>query len=215
MSAAPGSPKQARAPSGGSEPHAVGSVGASATRFVITDTPLAGLRRIERLPLGDARGFLARLFCAEELAAAGWHQPIAQINHTHTEAAGTVRGLHYQLPPHAEMKLVSCLRGVVWDVAVDLRAGSPTFLQWHAELLSAENHRALLIPEGFAHGFQTQTNDVEMLYCHSNFYAPDHEAGLHPADPRLAVAWPLPVLGLSPRDAGRPMIDAQFEGVRL
>ena len=184
-------------------------------RFVITDTPLAGLKRIERLPMGDARGFLARLFCAEELAAAGWHRPIAQINHTLTEARGTVRGLHYQLPPHAEMKLVSCLRGAVWDVAVDLRAGSPTYLAWHAELLSADNHHALLIPEGFAHGFQTQTPDVEMLYCHSSFYAPAHEAGLNPLDPCVAVTWPLPVQGLSPRDAGHMMIDAKFEGVRL
>jgi dTDP-4-dehydrorhamnose 3,5-epimerase len=185
------------------------------SRFIVTDTPLAGLKCIERLPLGDARGFLARLFCAEELVAAGWRGPIAQINHTFTEARGTVRGLHYQLPPHAEMKLVSCLRGAVWDVAVDLRAGSPTFLQWHAEHLSADNHRALLIPEGFAHGFQTQTPDAEMLYCHSNFYAPAHEAGLHPQDPRIAVAWPLPVQGLSPRDAGHAMTTTEFEGVRL
>ena len=184
-------------------------------RFVITETPLAGLKRIERLPLGDARGFLARLFCAEELSAAGWHGPIAQINHTLTETPGTVRGLHYQLPPHAEMKLVSCLRGAVWDVAVDLRAGSPTYLAWHAELLSADNHRALLIPEGFAHGFQTQTPNAEMLYCHSSFYAPAFEAGLNPLDPRLAVTWPLLVQGLSPRDAGHMMIDAKFEGVRL
>ncbi|APW36636.1 dTDP-4-dehydrorhamnose 3,5-epimerase [Rhodoferax koreense] len=185
------------------------------TRFTISDTPRIGLKLIERHPLGDARGFLSRLFCAEELSAAGWRVPIAQINHTFTAARGTVRGLHYQLPPHAEMKLVSCLRGAVWDVAVDLRAGSPTYLQWHAEILSAENHRALLIPEGFAHGFQTQSDDVEMLYCHSSFYAPAAEAGLNPQDPRVAVAWPLAVQGLSPRDAGHPMIDAQFEGVRL
>lgn len=185
------------------------------TRFTITATPLAGLKRIERHPLGDARGNLTRLFCAEELAAAGWHAPMAQINHTFTAVRGTVRGLHYQLPPHAEMKLVSCLRGAVWDVAVDLRAGSPTYLQWHAEILSAENHRALLIPEGFAHGFQTQTGDVEMLYCHSDFYTPAAEAGLNPQDPRVAVAWPLAVQGMSPRDAAHPMIDAEFEGVRL
>lgn len=185
------------------------------SRFTVIDTPLDGLKRIQRHPLGDARGFLSRLFCAEELAAAGWHKPIAQINHTFTAARGTVRGLHYQLPPHAEMKLVSCLRGTVWDVAVDLRAGSPTYLQWHAEILSADNHVALLIPEGFAHGFQTHSDDVEMLYCHSSFYAPAAEAGLNPQDPRIAVAWPLPVHGLSPRDAGHPMIDTQFEGVRL
>ena len=107
--------------------------------------------------MGDARGFLSRLFCAEELRAAGWTGPIAQINHTHTARKGTVRGMHFQYPPHAEMKLVSCLRGEVWDVAVDIRAGSQTFLRWHAEILSADNGRALLIPQGFAHGFQALT----------------------------------------------------------
>ena len=123
-------------------------------RLAIADLPLAGLKRIERQRLGDARGFLSRLFCAEELAAAGWSKPIAQINQTFTAKRGTVRGLHFQYPPHAEMKLVSCLRGEVWDVAVDVRAGSKTFLRWHAERLSADNGCALLIPEGFAHGFQ-------------------------------------------------------------
>ena len=184
------------------------------TRFLVTDTPLAGLKRIQRQPLGDARGFLSRVFCAQQLAEAGWQLPIAQINHTYTAEAGTVRGLHYQQAPHAEMKLVSCLRGQVWDVALDLRAGSPTYLQWHAEMLSAENNAALLIPEGFAHGFQTLSADVEMLYLHSAVYAPDAECGLQAQDPRLGIGWPLPVRGLSPRDAGHPMIDQQFEGVR-
>lgn len=185
------------------------------SRFDVVPTSLGGLLRVQRHKLGDARGFLSRLFCADELAAAGWHKPIAQINHTFTAQAGTVRGMHYQLPPHAEAKLVSCLRGEVWDVAVDLRAGSPTFLQWHAEVLSAENGCALLIPEGFAHGFQTLSGDVEMLYCHSNPYAPGSEAGLHPQDPRLALAWPLPMTQLSPRDNGHPMLNHTFEGVRL
>jgi dTDP-4-dehydrorhamnose 3,5-epimerase len=185
------------------------------SRFEIVPTPLAGLMRIERQRLGDARGFLSRLFCADELAGAGWRKPIAQINHTFTGEAGTVRGMHYQTPPHAEAKLVSCLRGEVWDVAVDLRAGSPTFLQWHAEVLSAENGRALLIPEGFAHGFQTLSPDVEMLYCHSNPYVPGAEAGLSPQDPRLALAWPLPIKQLSPRDSGHPLLTTTFEGVRL
>ena len=124
-------------------------------RFRIQSTPLSGLQVITRQMLGDHRGFLSRLFCADELAQAGWTKPIAQINHTYTAKKGTVRGMHFQHPPHAEMKLVSCIRGEVWDVAVDLRANSPTFLHWHAEVLSADNHKALLIPEGFAHGFQT------------------------------------------------------------
>jgi dTDP-4-dehydrorhamnose 3,5-epimerase len=185
------------------------------SRLTITPTSIAGLHVVRRQPLGDARGSLARVFCQDELAAAGWSRPIAQINHTVTLARGTVRGLHYQRPPHAEMKLVSCLRGEVWDVAVDLRAGSPTFLMWHAERLSAENGRALLIPEGCAHGFQALDDHAELLYCHSAPYVSESEAGVHPQDPRLAVAWPLPVAGLSPRDAGHAGLGADFQGVRL
>ena len=184
-------------------------------RLAIADLPLAGLKRVERQRLGDARGFLSRLFCAEELAAAGWVKPVAQINQTVTAKRGTVRGLHFQNSPHAEMKLVSCLRGEVWDVAVDIRAGSKTFLHWHAERLSADNGRALLIPEGFAHGLQTLTDDVELLYCHSAAYNADSEAGLNPNDARLAIAWPLPIAELSARDARHPMLDDRFAGVAL
>jgi len=185
------------------------------SRFTITDLSLAGLKRVERQRLGDSRGFLSRLFCAEQLATAGWLQPIAQINHTYTGRCGTVRGMHFQRPPHAEMKLVTCVQGEVWDVAVDLRAGSPTFLRWHAERLSADNGRALLIPEGFAHGFQTLTDGVELLYCHSAAYAPDAEGGIHPQDERLGVTWPLAITELSARDAAHPMLEAGFEGVAL
>lgn len=185
------------------------------SRFTVTDTSLAGLKRVERQPLGDSRGFFARLFCTEELAAAGWHRPIEQINHTATQKSGTIRGMHFQYPPHAEMKLVTCLRGAVWDVAVDLRVGSPTFLQWHAEELSAVNCRALLIPEGFAHGFQTLADDCELVYLHSAAHHPAAESGLNPRDPALAIAWPRAIGDMSARDADRPLIDAQFEGIVL
>ncbi len=184
-------------------------------RLAIVDLPLAGLKRIERHRVGDARGSLTRLFCAEELAAAGWNDPIAQINHTVTTQRGTVRGLHYQAPPHAEMKLVSCLRGEVWDVAVDIRAGSKTFLQWHAERLSADNGCALLIPRGFAHGFQALTGDAELLYCHCAPYNAEAEGALNVKDPRLAIAWPLEIAALSPRDARHPMLSESFAGVTL
>ncbi len=177
------------------------------SRFDISDLPLPGLKLIQRKPLGDARGFLARLFCAQELAPAGWTSAIVQINHTHTARSGTVRGMHYQKPPHAEMKLVSCLQGKIWDVAVDLRKGSPTFLQWHAEELSADNHRALLIPEGFAHGFQTLSDDVHLIYCHSEAYHPASEEGLNALDPRLGIAWPLTIIELSDRDSTHQYID--------
>lgn len=185
------------------------------SRFTITDTSLSGLKVIERQCLGDARGFLSRLFCSDELTAAGWIKPIAQINQTYTAKAGTIRGMHFQYPPHAEMKLVSCLRGAVFDVAVDLRAGSPTFLKWYGVRLSAENRCALLIPEGFAHGFQTLTDDVVLLYCHSVPYEPSAEAGLHPHDPVPAIPWPLPVTELSARDGRHPLVSAAFKGIAL
>lgn len=185
------------------------------SRFTVTDLSLPGLKLLERQRIGDARGFLSRLFCAEELAAAGWHKPIAQINHTLTAKRGTVRGMHFQHPPHTELKLVSCIRGEVWDVAVDVRADSTTFLQWHAEGLSAQNGRAILIPKGFAHGFQAMTDDVELLYCHSEAYAAVADAGLNPQDARLNIAWPLHITDISPKDASRPMIATGFEGVLL
>jgi dTDP-4-dehydrorhamnose 3,5-epimerase len=184
-------------------------------RFACTALPLSGLVRVQRQPLLDARGLFERMFCAEELAAAGWTQPIAQINRSITRQRGSVRGLHYQRPPHAEMKLVSCLHGEVWDVAVDLRAGSPTFLQWHAERLSPDNACALLIPPGFAHGFQALSDDAELLYLHSTAYAPGAEAGLNPLDPLLALPWPLPVADMSDRDRSHARLTDLFEGVRL
>lgn len=185
------------------------------SRFSVTALPLAGLKLVERKRLGDERGFLARLFCAEELAVAGWKQPIAQVNHTYTAKLGTVRGMHFQRPPCAEMKLVSCIRGEVWDVAVDLRADSPTFLHWHAERLSADNSRALLIPEGFAHGFQALSDACELLYLHSAAYSSEAEAGLNPKDPMLSIPWPLDIIELSARDAQHPLLGHQFKGVVL
>lgn len=182
-------------------------------RLAITDLPLAGLKRVERQRLSDARGFLSRLFCAEELGDAGWNKPVAQINHSYTAARGTVRGLHFQYPPHADMKLVSCLHGEVWDVAVDIRVGSKTFLCWHAERLSADAGSAILIPRGFAHGFQSFSDSAELLYCHSVVYNAAAEGTINPLDPRLAIAWPLPIANMSSRDFGQAMLSAAFAGV--
>lgn len=175
-------------------------------RFRVEDTGLAGLKCIERMRSGDERGFFSRIFCAEELSAAGWQWPVSQINHSYTAKCGTVRGMHFQQEPHAEAKLVYCLRGEVFDVAIDVRAGSPTFLKWHAERLSLENGRALLIPKGFAHGFQALTDNVELLYLHSAPYQPASESGLSPADAMLGIVWPLPLSGLSARDAAWPAL---------
>lgn len=184
------------------------------SRFTFGPTPLAGLMLVQRQRAQDARGFFSRFFCAEELASAGFVLPISQINHTSTARRGAVRGLHFQHPPHAEDKFISCLRGEIFDVAVDLREGSPTFLHWHAEILSAQNARSLLVPQGFAHGFQTLSDDCELLYLHSRPYAAAAEGALHARDPRLAIDWPLPFTDISARDAAHPMLTPDFTGIR-
>jgi dTDP-4-dehydrorhamnose 3,5-epimerase len=136
-----------------------------------------------------------------------------QVNHSYTSRQGTVRGMHFQRQPNAELKLVTCLRGEAFDVAADVRRGSPTMLRWHGERLSAENHRALLIPEGFAHGFQTLTPDCELLYLHTAAFAPEAEGGLNALDPRLSIDWPLPPIERSERDRSLPLLDADFAGI--
>lgn len=163
---------------------------------------------VQRKPFADERGAFARIFCAEALAEIGWPGPVAQINHSRTEKAGTLRGMHYQRPPHAEAKLVVCTRGAVHDVAVDIREDSPARYKHVGVELSAEAGTAIYIPEGFAHGFQTLTDDVELIYIHSAAYNQEHETGLRHDDPALDIAWPLPVTGLSTRDASHPMIEA-------
>ncbi len=185
------------------------------TRFEFTDLPLSGLKLVRRRTMGDDRGFLERVFCDEELRAAGWLQNISQINHTYTARRGTVRGMHYQQPPYSEMKLVTCIRGAVMDVAVDIRAGSGSFLDWYGETLSAENSCAMLIPEGFAHGFQTLTDDVELLYCHTAPYCAASEAALNPIDRRLGIDWPLDIADMSVRDRTHPAVDREFGGISL
>jgi dTDP-4-dehydrorhamnose 3,5-epimerase len=175
-------------------------------RFNIIETPLAGLVRLDRVRMGDQRGWLERMFCAEELNGAGWTTGIAQINRTLTLNRGTLRGMHFQNAPHEEAKLVSCLAGEVFDVAIDVRRSSPTYLHWHGEILSADNARSLLIPEGFAHGFQTLSDTVEMLYFHSVPYAPASEDGLRPDDPTLAIAWPLAISEMSERDRSHKLL---------
>lgn len=182
-------------------------------RFDIRGTPLAGLLVLERLPIADSRGRLERLFCAEQLSPHLGSARIEQSNLTFTALRGTVRGMHLQVPPLAEDKIVTCLRGRVWDVAVDIREGSPTFLRWHAELLEGDGHRSLLIPRGFAHGFQTLTDDCTMLYFLSARHAPEAEMGLDALDPRLAIAWPEPVTVRSRRDSNHPAVTASFRGV--
>jgi dTDP-4-dehydrorhamnose 3,5-epimerase len=183
------------------------------SRFEILDVPLSGLRVVVRKPFVDARGYLERMFCSEDLSGILAARKVAQVNRTLTRRRGTVRGMHFQYPPHAEMKLVSCLRGEVFDVAVDLRRDSPTFLRWRSEVLSEENGRTLVIPEGFAHGFQALTEDCELLYFHTTAYHPEAEGGLNSTDPRLAIEWPLPIADRSERDSDLPFVDQAFEGL--
>lgn len=171
-------------------------------RFELSPTPLDGLVLVTRKRLGDERGWLERLFCADELHQAGWQWNVAQLNRTMTTKRGTVRGMHFQHPPHEEAKFVTCLRGEVFDVAVDIRLGSPTYGKWHGAVLSGENAKSFLIPPGFAHGFQTMTDDVEMFYVHSAPYAPNAEDGLRTDDPALGIDWPLPITTQSERDKG-------------
>ena len=173
-------------------------------RFDCFDAPLAGLKVIRRKPIEDVRGFLSRFYCAEEFKAFGFNKSISQINHTLTRNKGAVRGLHFQQSPHAEIKLVSCLKGEVFDVAVDLRNNSTTFLHWHGEVLSEKNQRSLLIPEGFAHGFVTLTDDVEVNYQVSQFYTPGKEKGIRWNDPAFGIKWLINNPIISEKDAIHP-----------
>jgi dTDP-4-dehydrorhamnose 3,5-epimerase len=184
-------------------------------RFEIFNTPLAGLRILRRKRIVDGRGFLERLFCAEDLRDLIGDIQIVQVNQTLTAKRGTVRGLHFQCPPHAETKFVSCLRGQVFDVAVDLRRASPTFLKWHAELLSPENHTTLVIPEGFAHGFQALSAGCELLYFHTVAYRPESEGAINVRDPLVGIKWPQAITEISPRDESHPMLTGAFTGIAL
>lgn len=182
-------------------------------RFEFTSTPLNGLVICRRKPIVHDLGSFVRSFCSEEFIGAGLHKPIAQINQTLTRFKGAIRGLHFQRPPYAEVKLVTCIKGEVFDVAVDIRFGSPTFLQWHGEVLSAENNKSMLIPEGFAHGFQTLTDNCEMLYLHTAPYMQESEGGFHPNDPLIAIEWPLLVTDMSGRDKKHLFLKQDFHGI--
>jgi len=173
-------------------------------------TSIAGVLELVGAPFRDDRGAFLNAFRAQEPAfAQAWgDRNIAQVNLSRSEAVGAVRGLHLQAPPHSEAKLVRCLRGRVWDVAVDLRPGSPTCGQWHAVELSPATSNALLIPKGCAHGFQVLEPASELLYLHSGPWVPEAEIGVRFNDPQLAIRWPLPPLGLSGRDLALPLLES-------
>lgn len=176
-------------------------------------TKLADAFLIELDAFSDDRGWFARAFCKKEFEQIGHQKEWVQINHSMSRDKGTIRGMHFQHPPHNEAKLVRCIAGKVFDVMVDIRRGSPTFLQWTAAELSAENRRMLYIPEGFAHGFQTLTDDIELIYHHSAYYTPEAEGGLRFDDPALGIKWPLPPGNISAKDLGRTFLTDEFEGL--
>jgi len=184
-------------------------------RFDLVDTLITDIKIVQRKPISDDRGFLSRLYCQDDFKLMGFNKPISQINQTLTKKKGAVRGLHYQLAPFAEAKLVTCIKGEIFDVAVDLRRDSPTYLSWHAEVLSENNHKSFLIPEGFAHGFQTLSDDCELIYLHTAPYSKEHERGLNYADKKLDINWPLEISEISDRDQTHTMIKDDFEGIVL
>lgn len=179
----------------------------------IHTTPLTGLVTIETQPHQDSRGSFERIFCADALRTVRKDLTFAQVNLSTTALRGTVRGMHFQREPMADAKLIRCVRGRVFDVAVDLRTGSPTFLQWHGVVLSGDQHLEVFIPEGFAHGFQSLTDDAQLVYFHTRPWAPSYEGGVRHDDPSLSINWPLAVTHVSERDQGHSLIDASFEGL--
>jgi dTDP-4-dehydrorhamnose 3,5-epimerase len=181
----------------------------------LIQTPLDGVVVVETTVRRDHRGEFARLFCERELAKCVGKRRIVQVNRSRTQSPGAVRGMHYQLSPDAEMKLVRCIRGRVWDVAVDLRAGSPTFRRWHAQELTAENALMLVIPEGCAHGFQVLEAGSELLYLHTAFYEPASEGGILATDPLIGIEWPLPIVDLSDRDRAHRPLSSDFSGIAV
>jgi dTDP-4-dehydrorhamnose 3,5-epimerase len=174
---------------------------------IVRETSLRGACLLELERHVDERGFFARTFDPDELAAHGLATQIAQMSMARNTAAGTVRGMHFQFPPHAEVKFVRCTRGAVHDVIVDLRPESPTFGRSYAVELDADTGATLYVPERFAHGYQTLTDDADVTYAMTAAYAPDAAAGLRHDDPALGIAWPLPVSRISERDTGWPLLE--------
>ena len=170
------------------------------------ETTLAGVVIIELERIVDARGFFSRFWCRDELKAQGLDFEVAQINTSFNAVAGTVRGLHFQHAPHAETKIVACTSGRVFDVAIDARPESPTYLQWYGAELSADSNQLLYIPAGFAHGYQSLADETRLLYLVSQAYAPGAEGGLRYDDPAIGIEWPQAVTAVSDKDARWPLI---------
>jgi len=183
--------------------------------MILENTLIEGLKVITAEPFCDERGYFERVFCQKELSSIKENIVIQQINHSLTKKRGTIRGMHFQYPPHAEIKIVRCTKGKIFDVAVDLRKESKTFLKWHGEVLSADNLKLLAVPEGFAHGFQALEDDSEIIYFNTKFYCKEAEGALKFDDPKLNIDWPLKMTGVSEKDASHPYIEEDFEGIAI
>jgi dTDP-4-dehydrorhamnose 3,5-epimerase len=175
--------------------------------------PLAGVYLVELRLLTDDRGGFARTFCKREFEQIGHKKEFVQLNQSWNTKKGTVRGMHYQVPPFSEIKLIRCIKGAVLDVVVDIRKDSPTFLQHLAVELSEDNKTMIYLPEGFAHGFQTLTDRAELIYHHTEYFTPEADAGLNFNDPLLKINWPLPVSVISEKDKTNKYIDPTFKGI--
>ncbi|MEX1202926.1 MAG: dTDP-4-dehydrorhamnose 3,5-epimerase [Ferruginibacter sp.] len=181
--------------------------------MIFTETILPGSFIVELMPKGDSRGWFVRTFCKNEFEQIGHSKEWVQMNHSYTARKGTIRGMHFQRTPNAEIKMVRCIAGAIYDVIIDLRKGSTTYLQWFGTELSAVNKKMIYIPEGFAHGFQTLADNSELIYQHSQFYEPGAEEGILHNDTALGIQWPLQVTEVSGRDKLHPIIDSNFKAI--
>jgi dTDP-4-dehydrorhamnose 3,5-epimerase len=183
--------------------------------MIFKETPLQGAYLIEPEPYTDDRGLFARTYCKNEFARLNHKKEFVQFNHSKTLKKGTIRGMHYQLPPFSEIKLIRCIRGRVFDAIIDIRQDSATFLQHFTVELSEQNMLSLYIPEGFAHGFQTQEDNTELIYHHTAYYVPGHEAGIRYNDPLIGINWPLPVSEITEKDTNHKFLDKSFKGLSI
>lgn len=181
--------------------------------MIFIPTPLEGSYEVSLAPRADSRGWFARFYCKDEFKQIGHDKEWVQMNHSFTAEKGALRGMHFQYPPYSEIKMVRCIAGSVYDVIIDVRKNSQTFLQFYATELSALKKNMLYIPEGFAHGFQTLTADCELIYFHSEYYTPNGEGGIRFDEPLVNINWPLPVKEISERDSNHPYLNENFKGI--
>jgi dTDP-4-dehydrorhamnose 3,5-epimerase len=179
------------------------------------ETKLKGSYCIEPVQLVDERGVFMRNFCEREFKKINFSKHFVQFNQSINYKKGTLRGMHFQMPPYAETKLIKCISGAVLDIIVDIRCSSNTFLQWHAEELTEDNHRMMFIPEGFAHGFITLKDNTILIYHHTSFYHKESDRGLLYNDPQLRIDWPIDIKVISDKDLSYAPLDNNFKGIQI